>query len=123
MEWSRFDSGRQLQRRECSLFVWGLVLRNTDAFPHRVIRRRHTCLYLFACGCVCELFSGTVHMDTWVERDIRMRSCGSACDGAAPATVRDADHALAVAATPKHLRIVFALGHAHIDTRMRMSCD
>ena len=79
-------------------------MRNTDAFLHRVIRRRHTCLYLFACGCVCELFSGTVHMDTWVERDIRMRSCGSACDGASPATVRDADHALAVAATPKHLR-------------------
>jgi hypothetical protein len=50
-------------------------------------------------------------MDTWVARDVWMgvpmrvlcacavRVCGSACDGAAPATVRDVDQALAVAAT------------------------
>ena len=61
--------------------------------------------------CVCVLFSGMVRMDTWVARDVWMgvpmrvlcgcavRVCGSACDGAAPATVRDVDQALAVAAT------------------------
>ena len=52
-----------------------------------------------------------VRMDTWVARDVWMgvpmrvlcacavRVCGSACDGAAPATVRDVDQARAVAAT------------------------
>ena len=63
------------------------------------------------CVCVCVLFSGMVGMDTWVARDVWMgvpmralcacavRVCGSACDGAAPATVRDVDQALAVTAT------------------------
>ncbi len=90
------------------------------------------------------LFSGMVRKDTWVARDVWMgvpmraavlcacavRVCGSACDGAAPATVRDVDQALAVAATIRttaqacsvHLRIVFASGHAQIGTFMRMSC-
>ena len=52
-----------------------------------------------------------VRMDTWVARDVWMgvpmralcacavRVCGSACDGAAPATVRDVDQALAVLIT------------------------
>ena len=64
---------------------------------------------ILVCVCVCVLFSGMVRMDTWAacvdgcphaSASVRaMHLCGSACDGAAPATVRHADQALAGAAT------------------------
>ena len=49
-----------------------------------------------------------------------LRLCGSACDGAAPATVRDVDQALAVAATIRTTACTCALSShwdMHILTR------
>ena len=79
--------------------------------------------------CVCVLFSGMVRMDTWVARDVWMgvpmralcacavRVCGSACDGAAPATVRHADQALASAATIRTTACTCASSlHCDMDT-------
>ena len=73
---------------------------------HRVIELQ---AYLFACACAyylaawCAWILGLRVTCRWVapcERSVcALRLCGSACDGAAPATVRDADQALAGAAT------------------------
>ena len=91
---------------------------------HRVIEMQ---AYLFACACAyylaawCAWILGLRLTCRWVSPCKRsvcaLRLCGSACDGAAPATVRDADQAFASAATIRTTACTCASSlHCDMDT-------